>query len=196
MRKHQDLLPISNRLGRRTRLLAVALGLAAGGAVAQSSSGVRSIDVSYDGTTYVLKAQMYAPVPPAAAVAVLIDFPNMPQFVPNLSESRVVKPGVNGMTIEQSGTAKLGSFSFPYTSVREVVLVTPTTIRSTQVKGSMKRQQSLMTVTPEGEGSHMQYALEVVPGLLASAGMSQELLKHNVQEEFTAFIAEMVKRKK
>lgn len=192
-----DPLSMAIRPSRRRWLVWAALGLAAGAAAAaESSAPIRSLDVTYDGTTYVLKATMFAPVPPETALAVLTDFPNMAKWVPNVTDSHVVKPGEKDMTIEQSGTAKLGSFSFPYTSVREIVMVSPNVIRSTQVKGSMKSQQSLMTVTPEGDGSKMQYELDVVPSLITSAVMSPELLKNNVHEEFTAIIGEMVKRGK
>lgn len=190
-----DSSPSSFRFGRRQLLLWSALAFAAGGASAQSAP-IRSIDVTYDGTTYVLKAVMFAPAPPETAIAVLTDFPNMAKWVPNVTDSHVVKPGDKDMTIEQSGTAKLGSMSFPYTSVREIVMVSPNVIRSTQVKGSMKSQQSTMTVTPEGEGAKMQYELDVVPSFITSAVMSQDLLKKNVEEEFTAIIGEMNKRGK
>jgi hypothetical protein len=177
----------------RSWLAFAAFALAASAA---AQSPVRSIDVAYDGETYVVKARMFAPVPQAIAWDVLTDFPNMAKWVPNVRESVIVKPGERQFTIEQRGTAKFGGLSFSYTSLREIVLNPQTTIQSTQIKGSMKRQQSLMTVSAEGDGTRLQYQLELVPSLLASAVVSPDFLKHEMEEQFTAIVGEMVRRKK
>jgi carbon monoxide dehydrogenase subunit G len=174
----------------------LALAAFAIAASAAAQSPVRNIDVAYDGETYVVKARMFAPVPQATAWDVLTDFANMAKWVPNVRESIIVKPGDKQMTIEQRGTAKFGGLSFSYTSLREIVLNPQTTIQATQIKGSMKRQQSLMTVGAEGDGTRLQYQLELVPSLLASAVVSQDFLKHEIEEQFTAIVGEMVRRKK
>ena len=174
--------------------LALAAFTIAASAVAQSP--VRSIDVAYDGETYVVKAQMFAPVTQAIAWDVLTDFTHMAGWVPNVRESAIVKPGERQMTVEQHGVAKYGALSFAYTSVRDIVVNPQTTIQSTQVKGSMRRQQSLMTLSAEADGTRLQYQLEVVPSMLASAVLSPDFLKHEIEEQFTAIVGEMVKRKK
>lgn len=173
--------------------LAVIVCAAATNALAQSP--IRSIEVAYDGETYVVKALMFAPVSQAIAWDVLTDFPNMAKWVPNVRESTVVKPGDKRFTIEQQGAAKFAGLSFSYTSLREIVVNPQTTIESTQIKGSMKLQHSLMTVSAEDSGTRMQYRLEVIPSFLASAVMSEDFLKHEIEEQFTAIIGEMVRRK-
>ena len=178
------------------RTILVLIGTTSIALSAAAQSPVRKIDVAYDGEKYVVKAQMFAPVSQAVAWDVLTDFQNMAGWVPNVKESIVVKPGDRQMTVEQHGTAKYGALSFQYVSVRDIVVTPQTTIQSTQVKGSMRRQQSLMTLSAEGEGTRMLYELELIPGLLASTVMSQDLLKHEIEEQFTAIIGEMVKRKK
>jgi hypothetical protein len=165
-------------------------------ASAAAESPVRSIDVVQDGDTYVVTAQMFAPVNQAIVWDVLTDFPNMAKWVPNVLESRVVTPGDKQMTIEQKGNAKFGGLSFGYTSLREIVLTPQSSILSTQVKGSMKRQQSLMKITPDAGGTKLEYRLEVVPSFIASKVLSPDFLKHEIDEQFTAIVGEMVKRKK
>ena len=175
-------------------LCALAIWMLVANAAAQSP--VRSIDVTHDGDAYVVKAQMFAPVSRAVAWDVLTDFPNMAKWVPNVTDSTIVKPGDKQFTIEQRGTAKFVGLSFSYTSLREIVVNPQTTIESTQIKGSMKLQHSLMTVSPDGDGTRMQYQLELVPSLLASAVMSEDFLKHEIEEQFTAIVGEMIKRKR
>lgn len=190
---HHDSLQGWMRAWRRG-CLALALGVIAISAAAQSP--IRKIDVTYDGETYVVKAQMFAPVAPDIAWAVLTDFPNMAGWVPNVRESRIVKPGDKQITIEQSGSAKFGKLSIPYTSQREIVMDPQTTILSKQIKGSMRRQQSLMTLSADGDGTRMQYQLELVPNVFVGSVISEDLLKHEIEDDFTAIVGEMVKRKK
>jgi carbon monoxide dehydrogenase subunit G len=174
---------------------ALSLALCMTGA-ARAESPVKSIGVTYDGEAYVLNAVMFAPVPPALAWEVLTDFPNMAKWVPNLRESTIVKPGDKQFTVEQKGVAKFGSLSFNFVSQREVVLAPQTSILSTQIKGSLKKQQSLMLIGAEGEGTRMTYKLEVVPSFIASTLLSEDLLKHEAEEQFTAIVGEMLKRRK
>jgi hypothetical protein len=184
------------RLARHCLRGCLALAACAMAATALAQSPVRSMEVTYDGDTYVVKAQMFAPVTQAIAWDVLTDFPNMAKWVPNVRESTVVKPGDKQFTIEQRGTAKFAGLSFSYTSLREIVVNPQTTIDSTQIKGSMKLQHSLMRVSPEGDGTRMQYQLEVVPSFPASAVMSEDFLRHEIEEQFTAIVGEMMRRKK
>jgi uncharacterized protein YndB with AHSA1/START domain len=169
------------------------LGLAVS---ARAESPVKSIDVTYDGETYVLKAVMLAAVPPALAWEVLTDFANMAKWVPNLKESNIVKPGERQLTIEQKGVARFGALSFNFVSLREVVLTPQVSIQSTQLKGSLKKQQSMMSLSTDGDGTRMNYRLEIVPSFLASAALSEDLLKHETEEQFTAIVGEMIRRKK
>jgi len=161
-----------------------------------ADSPVRSIDVAYDGETYVVTVHMFAPVSQATAWEVLTDFAHMAAWVPNLKESNVIKFGENQLTIEQKGTAKVGPFSFPYTSVREIVMNPQTTINSKQIQGEMRRQQSLMTLSADAGGTQLVYRLELVPTWLAARAMSEGQLKRAMEEQFTAIVAEMIRRKK
>ena len=178
----------------RHMLVAIAAGALAGGALADSP--VRTMDVTRDGDAYVLKAEISAPVAPAVAWEVLTDFANMARWVPNVGDSRIVKPGKANLTIEQRGTVKFAGMNFDYTSLREIELTAKTTIRSTQVKGSMKKQSSLMKLVPKGAGTLMQYKLELIPSFMTSTVISEDLLKQEVVDQFTAIVAEMLRRKK
>lgn len=179
---------------RRHLLVAIAAGALAGGA--QADSPVRTVDVTRDGDAYVLKAEISAPVAPAVAWEVLTDFANMARWVPNVVDSRIVKPGMANLTIEQRGTVKFAGMNFDYTSLREIELTAETTIRSTQVKGSMKKQSSLMKLVPKGTGTLMQYKLELIPSFMTSTVISEDLLKQEAVDQFTAIVAEMLRRKK
>lgn len=192
-------LPLTRSHGRngsamRWTLWAVAAFLLADDAYAATETAIRSIDIAHDSDAYVANVVMFAPVATDLAWQVLTDFDHMAEWVPNVRESKVIEREPNAVTIEQHGVAKFGIASFSYVSVRHIEPDPPRTIRSTQVKGNMRRLESLMTLAPDGNGTRLVYHVEMVPGGLAATVMSKEFLEHELREQFGAIIAEMVRR--
>jgi len=176
--------------------LAALAYLAASTAFAQDKSPVRSLEIVQNNEGYVANVVMFAPVAPSIAWTVLTDFDNMPKWVPNLRESKIVERNGNAVIIEQKGVAKFGLLSFPYTSVRKMHLDPQHTIDSTQVSGTMRRQRSLMNVSPEGAGTRLDYKLEIEPAGIAASVISKDFLQHELTEQFTAIVGEMLSRGK
>jgi carbon monoxide dehydrogenase subunit G len=163
-------------------------------AYAANETPIRSIDIVQDSDGYVANVVMFAPVPASTAWEVLTDFEHMAGWVPNVRDSKVISRDGNSVTVEQQGVAKFGVASFRYTSVRQMRLDPQRTVHSTQIKGSMRRLESLMTLSPEGDGTKLTYHLEMVPAGLAAAALSTEFLKHELTEQFGAIIEEMSRR--
>lgn len=174
--------------------LLVAMFLFAGNASVAADSPIRSIDVTYDGETYVLNAVMFASVAQTVAWDVLTDFDHQAKWVPNVTESKVLKREDDSITIEQRGTARYGAVSFPYTTERKIEMKPLVTIHSVQIEGSLRRVESMMMLEPEGKGTRLNYHLEVVPSGLATVLLSKRFIEHQVSEQFTAIIEEMVRR--
>jgi len=170
-----------------TLLIASSIGWAA-------DSPIRSVDITQDSDRYRADMVMLAPVPLNVAWDVLTDFDNMGRWVPNLKESKGTATDPNTVTVEQQGVAKFGIFSFPYTSVRQMQLDPKKTVKATQIKGSMRELQSLMTLTPDGSGTRLNYHLELVPQGPAALVLSKDFLDHELREQFAAIIGEMVRR--
>lgn len=180
-------------LMRGTMGLILAL-LVAASTDAATESPIRSVDVRQDSDAYVANLVMFAPVPLKTAWDVLVDFNHMSGWVPNLRESKVVATDGNALTVEQRGTAKFGIFSIPYTSVRKMQLDALKTVRATQIEGNMRQLESLMTLAGADGGTQLTYRLEMIPGGLAATVLSKEFLEHELREQFTAIIEEMVRR--
>jgi carbon monoxide dehydrogenase subunit G len=178
---------------RWTRAVVVALALASTAAAA-ADSPVRKLDVAFEGDAYVVNAVFFAAAPPSVAWDVLTDFDKLQGWVPNVAESKVVKREDSTVTVEQRGVAKYGAASFPYVTERRIDLKPPSGIKTAQVKGSMKRVESVIALEAEGKGTRIVYHLEIVPSLLAGAVMSKKFVEHEVGEQFTAIVGEMTRR--
>jgi len=185
--------PAATTRARCGRMLVAMLALVGNAAVA-AESPIRSIDVKYDGETYVVDAVMFAPVGQAVAWEVLTDFDHMAQWVPNVAVSKVLKHEGNWVTVEQRGMARFGGASFPYVTERKIEMKSPSAIKTTQLKGSLRRVESSIALEPEGKGTRLNYHLEIVPSVLTRAVMSTSFVEHEIIEQFTAIIGEMAHR--
>ena len=155
---------------------------------------VRSLTVTHAGGIYFCDAVLFAPVPPPLAFDVLTDVDRMVEWVPNLRQSRILNREGNIVLIEQVGLAQFGLLSFNFSTERRLVLDRPTTIDAVQLRGSANRYNSNLRLTPETGGTRLDYHAQFEPGLLAAIVMSRDFMEHEIAEQFTAMIQEMVRR--
>ena len=155
---------------------------------------IRSMDVAFEGDAYVVNAVFVTSAPQSVAWDVLTDFDNLAKWVPGVSESKAIKRDETTVIVEQKGVARYGALSFPYTTERKIELKRPTNIKTAQIKGNMRRVESTLLIEPDGKGTRIVYHLEIVPSLLAAAGMSKKFVEHEVSDQFTAIVGEMTRR--
>jgi len=183
------------RLGLAIAALAIAALAVASAACANGPpAGRTDIDLHQIGRTFVIDATLRAPVTPTVAWDVLTDFEHMDAFVPNLANSRIVSREGNRLTILQHGIARFGPLAIRFESERVVTLAPPSTIRSTQVRGSMEKLDSITTFVPDGTGTRLAYHVEAIPGALFPDYIARQFLRHEIAEQFDAIVREMVRR--
>lgn len=153
-----------------------------------------AVQVERDGDAIVVDADMLVPVAPREAWAVLADFEHFADFVPNMQVSRVVSRPGEPLRVEQKGKARYGLLSFSYESLREVELVPFETLRTRALKGNMKRMETLTRLSAEGDGTRIRYRNEAVPDFWVPPLIGPVFIRHEVAEQFGAFIREMLRR--
>ena len=178
----------------RCRLLPLAaVALLAGTSAFAADSPIKSIDVASEGDAYVVNAVFVTSAPQNIAWDVLTDFDNLAKWVPNVSESKVIRRDENAVIVEQKGTTRT-KVPLPYTTERKIELKRPTNIKTMQLKGNMKRVESTLLIEPDGKGTRIVYHLEIVPSFVAAPSMSKEFVESEVRGQFTAIVGEMVRR--
>jgi len=143
-----------------------------------------------------IEISMLVPVPLAIAWQVLTDFAGMPRFVPNLESSRIITgQGSNTVRVEQRGTASFGPFSQKFESVREIEMRPMQEIHVRQLSGTARRMESWMHLKNLGDQqTRLNYRAEIVADTLIPPLIGPTLLQHEMAEQFSAMISEMVKR--
>ena len=153
------------------------------------------VNVVRDGEAFTVDATMHVPVTQQDAWTVLADFDHFADFIPNMQTSRIVsKPG-EPLRIEQKGKARYGLLSFSYESLREVELVPFDAIKSRLVKGNMKKLETLTRLSSEDGGTRVIYHSDTIPDFWLPPLIGPALVRHEVAEQFRAFIREMLRRK-
>lgn len=175
-------------------LTALVLGTLAVLAGAAELAPEFSIDVARSGETFIVHALLFAPVSRREAWAVLTDFDRMTGFVPNLTESRVVERAGNRLTVAQKGVARFGALEFPFDSVREVDLDPEESVRSRNIRGSVRKLESVTRLAEAGGGTQVSYRVEAILDWWFSNAVGEAFLRHEIREQFDAIVKEMRRR--
>jgi ribosome-associated toxin RatA of RatAB toxin-antitoxin module len=178
--------------GLRAALLAIAAGSAA---AAGSGSVVEHGEVRQTNGGYVADLVIWLPAPRELAFAVLVDFERMPDWVPNLHQTRVLERDANRVTVEHQGVVRYGILTVPFTTLREVDFVAPDRIRTLQVRGTMKRHESRMVFSEDRAGTRIDYHVEMEPSALAALVMNKRRVESELREHCEAIGAEILRRK-
>jgi len=95
--------------------------------------------------------------------SVLTDYDHMAQFVANLEASSIVSRTGNTLDVMQKGTARYGLLSFPFESVRQVVLTPIREIHSTIISGDMTGSEITTRVASDGAMTQVSVRSQFVP---------------------------------
>lgn len=172
----------------------LAFGVGLGSAVA-AESAVRQAEVRRTDDGYVADLVLWVSAPRELVFAVLADFEHMPDWVPNLRQSRVLQREAGRATVEYQGVVRYGVLTVPFATTREITISAPEWIRTTQTKGTMKRHESRMDLVAEGAGTRIDYRVLMVPNALAALVMNERRVATELSEHCEAIAAEIRRRK-
>lgn len=154
------------------------------------------IEADYRAGVYTASLSLRVAVAPSIALDALTDFEHMPDFVANLTGSRIVSRNGNVFHIAQQGKATFGPFAFPFESVRRVEVLPDGRILARALSGSSKHMRSELRYQADGGGTRIDYRLEVVPDRWVPSSVGVAFLRHELAEQFSGLAYEMVCRQK
>lgn len=152
------------------------------------------VEVVYRDGTYFARFACSVSVSPAVALDVLIDFNHMVGVVPNLESSEVVSRRENVFVVRQRGTANFGPFAFPFESQRQIEVLPDGRILARALSGTTKHMHSEMRVQAQGNGTRLDYRVEIVPDRWVPSSIGIHFMSHEIAEQFSALFREMERR--
>jgi ribosome-associated toxin RatA of RatAB toxin-antitoxin module len=165
------------------------------GSAGAAQSAIRQAEVRRTDNGYIADLVLWVPAPPEVAFAMMVDFEHMPDWVPNLRQTRVLKREAGRVAVEHQGVVHYGIVTVPFTSLREISFAAPNWIRTTQIEGTMKQHQSRMDFVTEGVGTRIDYHVQMVPSVLAALVMNERRVAYELSEHCDAIAAEILRRK-
>ena len=187
-------------LGRRSWLLSCLALFAAPLWAADGRTGWvadSDVDVDYRNGVYVANLSFRVPARTATVFDVLTDFEHMVQFVPNLTQSRIVEHIGRSYRIVQDGKATFGPFNVDFHSLRKIDVLPDGRLISDSLPGSSSRSHSEMKVQALADGwTKLDYQLELEPSAWIPSSLGVGFLRHELIEQFEAMAREMVRRQR
>jgi len=152
------------------------------------------VGIEKSGEAFVVDATIEVQVPMRTAWEVLTDFDNMTGILSNLALSKIVRRNGNTLIVDQEGSAHYGIFSYSFASEREIRLEPMNRIFAKQIAGNAKRFESELELSQTGSVTLIRYRAEVVPDSGIGRTFGGTFIQHEVEEQFTAMVAEMKRR--
>jgi ribosome-associated toxin RatA of RatAB toxin-antitoxin module len=139
-------------------------------------------------------AVLFAPV--TVAWQVLTDYERLPAFIPGIAKSSVRAREGNRLLVEQAGAARFLIFSFPIEVRLEVVESPPHAVSSRALGGNLRRMDGRYELAPDAVRGAvtLRYNGEIEPEFTLPPVIGLAALRHMVEEQFTALVAEIERR--
>lgn len=153
------------------------------------------VAIEQRGDAFIIDTTVDFAVPLRTAWDVLTDFDNMVGILSNLTSSKITARNGNSMIVKQEGKARYGIFSYSFASEREIRLEPMKRILARQLAGNAKRFVSELELSKTETGTQAHYHAEVTPDSGFARSFGGPFIQHEIEEQFTAIAAEMLRRK-
>jgi carbon monoxide dehydrogenase subunit G len=151
------------------------------------------VEVSRRDGAVIVHARFSVPVTAQQAFAVMTDYDHMRQFLPGLTESRILERGTNRLLVAQAGGVQLGPISMPFEYVRQIELQPPSKLVSHVVSGSV-RKADVTTTLVEAEGRTLiTYDSEATMKIWLPFGISTGLIAAHIRKQLDSMRVEMLR---
>ncbi|HZP85718.1 MAG TPA: SRPBCC family protein [Burkholderiales bacterium] len=152
------------------------------------------VEAHRDGEGVVLEASAWLHASVQQVWSVLTDYERYPQFVPDLTESRVIARNGKTITLEQRGQAGFIFFHYPIEVQLEVVEQPPERVTSHAISGNFKRMDGLYELRPEGDLVHLVYRGRLVPAFSLPPVVGLPAVRSATERQFAALVREIKRR--
>jgi hypothetical protein len=177
--------------------LLLCLGLLAVGPVDAALAPDTDIDVqaSKDGDIVVVDVDLAVRATQHEVWTVLTDYDHMADFVANLEASAVITRAGNTLDVMQKGTAHWGVLSFPFHSVRRVVLTPQREIQSRIMSGEMTGSEIVTRITPDGATTHVSVRSRYVPTMWIPPVVGTSAIASETRKQWFTLREEILRRR-
>jgi len=179
----------ARRAGRP--ICAVAIAAALSCLAAGADAAAFSLDARRSGEAIELAATADLRAEPGHAWAVLTAYERYAEFIPDISESRVVRRHGDSLVIELAGAVRLLWWRVPLTVRLAVEESPPHRVHARLIEGSVEALRGRYELEPIDGGVRLVYTGAIVPDRRHRSLFDQFVIRINVARQFRALIGEI-----
>ena len=153
------------------------------------------IKVDFVGDEVHVEASLYIPATPDEVWAVITDYDHATEFITDLQSSRIVSRSGDTLQVMQKGQMRIGPFTFPVDTLREIQLVRHAEMRSRLISGTMKKLVTTTRLTTEGTGTRIVNRAESVPDFWVPPLIGRLFIRREARNKFEELRGEILRRK-
>ena len=170
---------------------------AAGAAIASTAiAGPNDIDVKVQIVEHEVRTTVsfFVPAPQQRVWDVVTDYERAPEYMREVQTSKIIARSGDTLRVVQRDQVKLGPFSIPIDTVRDVKHIEPTRTESHIVSGSFKKYDSEIKLAPEAGGTRVTYRSQTIPDSALAAFAGESTIRKHTEERFKQLRAEILRR--
>jgi hypothetical protein len=126
---------------------------------------------------------------------VLTDYDHMADFVANLEASSIIARSGNTLDVMQKGTARYGLLSFPFQSVRRVVLMPRREIQSKITSGEMTGSEIVTRITGGGMTTQVSVRSRYLPTIWIPPVIGTSVIASETRKQWFTLREEVLRRR-
>jgi len=155
------------------------------------------IDVraSKDGEFVVVDVDMAVTATQDEVWNVLTDYDHMAEFVANLEASSIIARSGNTLDVMQKGTAHYGLLSFPFQSVRRVVLMPRREIHSKIMSGEMTGSEIVTRISGGGMTTQVSVRSRYLPTIWIPPVIGTSVIASETRKQWFTLREEVLRRR-
>ncbi len=176
-------------------MLAICVGMfAASGAKAEEIDGIKVV-IDIQGEVVHVDVELLIPATVKEVWDVMTDFEHLPQFISNITSSKVIARKGNVVRVAQQGKTSFGPLSFEFQSERELTLNPIDSFSSRMISGNMKRFNGMTRLEFATGSTRIRYHSEAVPDSVLPVTLGRSLIEAETREHFREIRNEIARRK-
>jgi carbon monoxide dehydrogenase subunit G len=178
-------------------LTAAAFFLAAGAAIAPNAfAAPTDMDVKVQIVDQEVRTTVsfFVPASQQRVWDVVTDYERAPEYMRDVQSARVIARSGDTLRVAQRDQVKLGPFSIPIDTVRDVKHVEPTRTESHIVSGSFRKYDAEMRLVPEAGGTRVFYRAQTIPDSALASFAGESTIRKHTEERFRQLRAEILRR--
>ena len=153
------------------------------------------VKVQKNGETVIIDLSVTVPATARETWDVLVDFDHMTQILHNLEVSKILEKNGDQWKIEQKGKTSHGGFTFSFETVKLITLKPYESMQSHLVSGTLKKHESLTTLSPDGDGTRITYHAESISGVWVPPLLGTSVVEGEVRKQYQDLVGEILRRK-